>query len=59
MIYLETQPFPYEVVATSVCCGEISRVRAAFADIIVAAKAYAKAHQLEDSGSVIQGVGPL
>ncbi len=59
MIYLVSQAFPYQVVGTAPCCGEIQRVRAALIDIIAAARAYAVAHQLEDRGSVIQGVAPL
>jgi hypothetical protein len=59
MIYLVGQAFPYQVVSTSPCCGEIRRVRAALIDIIAAGRRYAVEHQLEDSGSVIQGVAPL
>jgi hypothetical protein len=59
MIYLISQAFPYQVVSTAPCCGEIQRVRAALIDIIAAARAYAVAHHLEDRGSVIQGVAPL
>ena len=59
MIYFVSQPFPYQVVGTAACCGEIQHVRAALIDIIAAARAYAVAHHLEDSGSVIQGVAPL
>lgn len=59
MIYFVSQSFPYEVVSTAPCCGEIKRVRAMLLDIIAAAREYAVAHHLEDSGSVIQGVAPL
>ena len=59
MIYLVQQPFLYQVVSTAPCCGEISRVRAALIDIIAAAREYAVMHQLEDRGTVIQGVAPL
>jgi len=59
MIYLVNQPFPYCVISTAPCCGEIRRVRAALLDIIAAAREYVVAHQLEDRGSVITGVAPL
>jgi hypothetical protein len=59
MIYLVKQPFPYQVVSTAPCCGEIQRVRAALIDIIAAGRRYALEHQLEDRGTVIGGVAPL
>jgi len=59
MIYQVKLPFPYEVVSTAPCCGEIGRVRAALLAIITAARAYAVTHQLEDRGLVITSVAPL
>lgn len=59
MRYFTQQAFPYTVLRTAPCCGEIQRVRVALSDVFAAAKAYARAHHLEDNGSVIQGIAPL